>query len=471
MRAAVPLLTDARFDAPRQDMTMLDFTPSRRRFLGTASLVGAGALLPVSFAYAANDRAALAEDAFIWGLPLVLTGRYLDLSAKAGLGFNQFYLSPELATPATHAAGPNIDTLYGLAWLDLAAGPQVIQVPDTHDRYYSVQLLDTYGDSFAYIGRRVTGTKAGAYAVTPPGWKGTLPSGVKGIAAPTGKVLALVRTLVSGQADLPAAQAIHSAYSTGPLAAWPQGRLPGIVRDNSINVFPVIDLSGAGAGYFDELDALVRQYPPLPEDAANFARFAPLGIGSGKPRDPALTATLAAAVPTALARIQRQAFAGSTLVNGWRSNLSIAPFIRDPLARAATNIYGPGAHVAQEALYFHTAQGPDGKPLDGTKRYRLRFAPGQTPPVDAFWSLILYDKSFFLFDNPADRYSFNDRSEGLIYGADGSLEIVIGADQPAGTVNWLPAPREGFQLITRYYQPRPSVFDGSYKLPPLEIVS
>jgi hypothetical protein len=460
-----------RLDAPQtRNRFMLDFTPSRRHFLGTAGLVGAGALLPASFAHAADDHATLAQDAFIWGLPLVLSGRYLDIAAKAGLGFNQFYLSPELATPETHAAGPNIDTLYGLAWLDLAAGPQVIAVPEAHDRYYSIQLLDLYGDSFSYIGRRTTGTKAGAFAVTPPGWKGTLPTGVTGIAAPTGKVLALVRTLVSGRADLPAAQAIHLAYSTGPLSAWPQGRVPAIARANSINVIPALDLTSFGAGYFDELDALVRQYPPLPEDAANFARFAPLGIGGGKPRGPELAATLAAAIPAGLARIRAEQAASSTLVNGWRSNLSIVPFVRDPLARAAIHTYGPGAHIAKEALYFSAAQGPDGKSLDGTKRYRLRFAPGQTPPVDAFWSLILYDKSFFLFDNPDDRYSFNDRSEGLIYGADGSLEIVIGADKPAGNVNWLPAPRDGFQLITRFYQPRASVFDGSYKLPALELV-
>lgn len=449
---------------------MLDFAPSRRQFLGAVGLAGAGALLPLSSVRAADSLSQLAEDAFIWGLPLVLSGRYIEIARKAGLSFNQFYLSPDLATPATHAAGPNIDTLYGFAWLDLTGGPQVIAVPDTHDRYYSIQLLDTYGDSFSYIGRRVTGTQAGAYAITAPGWNGTLPPGVTGIAAPTGKILALVRTLVSGSTDLPAAQAIHASYSTGPLSAWPQGRLPAIARANSINVIPALDLTAFDAGFFDELDALVRQYPPVPEDTANLARFAPLGIGSGTPRGPQLRATLAAAIPAALARIQAAQAASSTVINGWRSNLSIVPFIRDPLTRAAINTFGPGAHIAKEALYFSAAQGPDGKPLDGNRRYRLHFAPGQTPPVDAFWSLILYDRNFFLFDNPANRYAFNDRSEGLIYAPDGSLEIVIGADQPQGRINWLPAPRDGFQLITRFYQPRPSVFDGSYKLPALELV-
>ena len=161
----------------------------------------------------------------------------------------------------------------------------------------------------------------------------------------------------------------------------------------------------------------------------------------------------------------------ATFVNGWRSNLSIVPFIRDPLMRAANNILGPGAHINAEALYFAARQGPDGKPLNGANRYRLRFAPGQTPPVDAFWSLILYDRNFFLFDNPDNRYAFNDRTEGLVYGPDGSLEILIGGERPQGQVNWLPAPQDIFSLIVRFYQPRQSVLDGSYKLPPLELVA
>ena len=445
--------------------------PSRRQFLAAAGLAGVTTLLPASVACAATGVSELAEQAFIWGLPLVLSGRYIDLARNAGLAFNQFYASPDLATPATHAAGPNIDTLYGFAWLDLAAGPQVITVPDTQDRYYSIQLLDVYGDSFAYIGRRATGTRAGAFAILPPGWKGELPPGITPISAPTGKVFALLRTLVRGRADLPDARAIHLAYSTGTLSAWPGGRRGGEVRANSINVLPAIDLSSAGPGYFDELDALVRQYPPLPEDAATLARFAPLGTGSGKPHRPELEPAFSAAITAGLAQITVQQGRVATFVNGWRSNLSIVPFIRDPLVRAANNILGPGAHINAEALYFAARQGPDGKPLNGANRYRLRFAPGQTPPVDAFWSLILYDRNFFLFDNPDNRYAFNDRTEGLVYGPDGSLEILIGGERPQGQVNWLPAPQDIFSLIVRFYQPRQSVLDGSYKLPPLELVA
>ncbi|MBO9601242.1 MAG: DUF1254 domain-containing protein [Novosphingobium sp.] len=220
---------------------MTEFAASRRDFLTAAGVAGAASLLRASIARADDDSSALAQDAFIRGVPLVLSGRYSELAKKAGLGFNTFYLSPDLATPAPHAAGPNIDTLYGFAWLDLAVGPQVIAVPEIRNRYCSIQSLDTYGDSFSYIGSRATGTKAGAYAVTAPGWKGALPAGDTAIPAPTAKVLALVRTLVAGRSDLAAARAIHASYTTGSLAAWPTGRTSGVARTDSINVLPVFD--------------------------------------------------------------------------------------------------------------------------------------------------------------------------------------------------------------------------------------
>ena len=365
--------------------------------------------------------------------------------------------------------GPNIDTLYGFSWLDLAAEPQVIEVPETHDRYYSIQLIDAYQNSFAYIGRRATGTAAGAFVLTPPGFRGSLPTGLTEIKAPTGTVLALVRTLVRGDADLAGARAVHFAYRLGRLSAYPDGLGAPVARANSINLFPKIDLSAVGESWAGELDALVRRYPPLPHDAANLARFAPLGIASqnAKP-DPAV---LQAAVPASLARVQSSLYAGAWEANGWRTKLGVVPFIRDPVARAATNLSGPGTHIAEEALYFGARQAPDGKPLSGANAYRLRFAPGQTPPVDAFWSLILYDKNFFLFDNPLDRYAITDRSAGLRHRSDGSLDILIQPDAPDETgANWLPSPRDGFSLILRTYQPQQAILDKTYRLPALEII-
>ena len=162
---------------------MTDLRLSRRSLIASASATA------LATAVAANTPAAskaqIAENAALWGFPLVLTGRYLKLAQDQGAQFNQFYLNPTLATPSLKVAGPNVDTIYGYAWVDLSKEPVVLSVPDAGDRYYSIQLLDAYENSFAYVGTRETGSKAGSYALTAPGWKGSLPAGVTQIAAPT----------------------------------------------------------------------------------------------------------------------------------------------------------------------------------------------------------------------------------------------------------------------------------------------
>jgi hypothetical protein len=418
-----------------------------------------------------EDRTALAKDAVIWGLPLVIMGRYLELAGRSGAPMNQLFTTTVLAIPKYRQIGPNVDTLMGHALIDVSVEPQVIGVPDAGDRYYSIQLQDMYMHSFDYIGRRTTGTKPGAFAITPPGFGGTLPEGVTEIKAPTRVVLAYIRTMVLGADDLDAARAIHAGYTLGPLSAYPAGRTGPIPRSDRATLFPHVDFSKPDAGYVDELDSLVRTYPPLPWDAPNLARFAPLGIGAATPvdRDAAMQADLAEAVPVGYAEVRRSL--RLTWANGWARRENVSAFIKDPLQRAANNFFGKGTHLSADAVYWGTRQGGMGDWLSGTNRYRLRFLAGEHPPVDAFWSLTLYDKDYVLFDNPIDRYAILDRTEGLQLQPDGSLEILIQAEEPAaGSSNWLPAPRGEFQLTFRAYQPREAILDGSYVPPPAEII-
>lgn len=440
---------------------------SRRGLLGGALAAGAAGLAPAAYAESADPRAQ-AEAAAIWGFPLVLNGRYLQLSQNAGIGFNELHLNQDLATPSLHVAGPNVDTIYGIAWLDLAREPVVISVPDAGDRYYSIHLLDAFGNSFAYIGRRETGTRAGAYAITAPGWRGRLPDGVQAIAAPTALVLVFTRTLVKGSADLAAAQQLQARYALGPLSQHPNGLRTGIVSRDALNVLPALDLSDAGAGYFDELNDLVRRYRPSGLDGERLAGFDALGLGARRPafKRRLSEAELAGVWQSALSRIR--AVNNSEVQNGWRVNFNITQFIADPLARAANNAYGPGAHIAEEALYFSARTGANGARLNGAQPQRLRFPPGRLPPVDAFWSLILYDENFWLFDNPLNRYAIHDRTDNLAYDADGGLTVIISAQQPQGGGNWLPAPAGPYQLILRTYQPRAEILDRSYQVPALE---
>jgi len=439
--------------------------PIRRR----AVLASAGCLLalPVLATNRRGTAFGLAEDAAIWGLPLVRTGRYLALAKARGLEVNQFYLNQALATPTLKLAGPNVDTIYGFAWLDLSAGPVAVQVPEGGDRYYSVQFIDAYETILGYAGKSATSAGPGLYVVTGPGWSGTLPKGAKSVASPTSLVLALTRTLVKGAADLPAAQALQASYALAPLAAYPAGLQHGTVLQDALSVFPTLKVQGDGAAFFAELDALVRRYPPRGEEAVAFQKLAPLHLGSGFRNHTTLSADdLQQALNGALARIK--AVHQTDIDDGWRVNYHIKRFNADPVVRAALNTVGPGAHIAEEALYFAAATDSAGAPLAGSHSYSITFPKNGLPPAKAFWSLILYNGGdLLLVPNKLNRYTINDRTPNLVHDADGALRIVISNSEPPGRVNWLPAPAGPFILILRTYEPDASLLSGGYKVPPV----
>jgi hypothetical protein len=436
---------------------------TRRAVLGAG--LAAGLIPAVPLRADTDTPEALAHDAYIWGYPLVMFGRYLDTYKAQGNPANRFVVQSALSTPATPGGGPNVDTIYGYTWLDLRGGPQVLQVPDVGDRYYSIQLIDMYGDCFAYVGRRATGTKAGAYAIVGPGWKGMLPAGVKAIPAPTNDVMTFSRTFVADEADMSAARDIQGRYAFGDLADFPKAsRLP--VARPEVQLPPILDLTSAGAGYFDELCRRLTADPPRGGDIADLKRFAAIGIAPGAhpSTDARLAPILAAAVPAADKEIKTAQY--GTVINGWFVNFSMMSFPKDPLLRASSNKYGPGAHIPEEGLYFNADKGPDGQPLTGGRNYVLRFPKDGLPPVDAFWSLTAYSPAMHLIDNPLNRYAIKGGMPGLPRSSDGSLEIRIQRAQPAeGPANWLPVPDGPFRLVLRTYQPRPEILGGSYKVP------
>jgi hypothetical protein len=401
-----------------------------------------------------------------------LISDYIELITSAGLKPDTFYQVQDLSTPATHVVGPNVDTLYGVAVADLTRGPQVIGVPATGARYYSLQLIDVWGNSFAYIGTRATGNKAGAFALTPPGWHGRLPRGVKEIKAPTSRLLILARTFAADEADVPAARLIHNAYTFGPLAHYPRQRIKAVPSTaQALNFFSPINIVPSGASLYEQLNGLLAQYPPAPGVDARYARtLRPLGVDVRHyvPPSAALAAILSAAVAPAVDAALEGLLDAFVAENGWSVILDVQPVTHDYALRAGLVLEGPGYHIAREALYFSVGS-VDKVALSGASTYALTFPAGQLPPVGAFWSLTLYDPATgWLVANSIDRYAISNRTPGIEYNADGSLTLTISNAEPAaGTSNWLPAPTGGYRLTLRTYLPTPEILDGTWQPPAL----
>jgi hypothetical protein len=286
--------------------------------------------------------------------------------------------------------------------------------------------------------------------------------------APTRLVQAMTRTQVLHPDDIEAARRIQCAFSLGALSDYPDRRREAVMQENALNLFPPLDLASAGVAFFDELCALLTDYPPAnAADRAALARFGAVGIAPGaKPsQDKVLAPLLAAAVAPALQSALQANFYLEKRRGWWVNNKVRAYREADAVMRAAINLWGPAWHLAAEALYFTAHDDAADAPLTGAKKYILRFPPGELPPVDAFWSVTLYGDRWSLQENEMHRYAISSTTPGLEYHADGTLELLVQHERPEGISNWLPAPSGKFMLFVRVYQPRPELIDGSYVLP------
>jgi hypothetical protein len=396
----------------------------------------------------------------------------------------------------TTVVAPNVDTAYTVAWLDLTSGPMVINVPDTGGRFYTFQFLDAVTNAFAYVGTGSTGTKAGASALVPPGWTGSLPPGVTRIDTPSNTVWLLGRTLVKSAADLPAVKSVQEQYRATPLSAWESGtRQPPVVLDQYPPTIP--KSIPAGAQFIATLNQEMNIDPPPEADGCAVRAMAAAGVQVAHPTpeqtlladfsdeapplppvagDPvanaALTAGTAAAVQiiaksdSVLNANSRSANNGWEILGNWVGRYGTRYLGR---AIVATDLLA--ANTPQQTIYPIASTDATGHQLNGSNRYTIRFPRGERPPVNAFWSLTMYNTSFFLYANQINRYAIGDRTTGLRLAHDGSLTIYIQHDEPASPAqraNWLPAPAAPFHLILRLYQPKPAAFDGAWKPAPVE---
>jgi hypothetical protein len=430
----------------------------------------------------------LGTEAYIYGYPLVLmdvTKKVMThVSSPTTTGrapVNQFSHAPSFPTAESQdVVSPNVDTLYSIAWLDLAREPLILHVPDTRGRYYLMEMLDSWTNVFAAPGKRTTGTKEANFAIAGPHWKGTLPSGVTRIQAPTNMVWIIGRTQTNGTRDCEAVAALQKHFTLTPLSAWGRTAAPPAKSAVEANVDdktpPAVQVAKMDAAtYFKRLATLLKANPPAAADTSLVRKFQSVGLVPGQDfhpgqLKPAVAKGLTLAVRLAQAQIVNGLQRTATLENGWRVSHQVGRYGTDYLLRASVGLVGLGANLAEDALYSSTAVDSTRRPLNAKYRYVIHFAKGQTPPVHAFWSLTLYNKDHFFVDNSCHRYALGDRDK-LVYNADGSLDCFLQHDLPAGKkANWLPAPQGNFELVLRLYWPKAEALQGTWKPPAVKRV-
>jgi len=430
-------------------------------------------------------------DAYVYGYPLVtteMTRRVMTNAATAAsthAPMGQFanvrsYPSPE----DKDVTAPNADTLYSAAWVDVSAEPYVLGVPEMNGRYYLLPMLDAWTNVFQAPGKRTTGTGPQKYAITGPGWKGTLPPGVVEYRSSTNIVWIIGRIYSTGTPeDLGEVHKIQDQLSLVPLSAYgkpytpPPGRVDAAI-DMKTPVRDQVDRMDM-ATYFGVMAEALKKNPPAPGDAAVVERIARIGIVPGQDFDagklpPAWGVALRAAPKLARAKILGHVRDAGPLENGWVVMTRTGQYGTEFLQRATITAIGLGANRPQDTVYPTSEKDADGHDYSGAHRYVLHFDKGAEPPVKGFWSLTMYDDRYFFVPNPLNRFTLGQRNK-FTTNPDGSVDLYLQRDNPGGDkeANWLPAPPSKFIPMMRLYWPSdadPSILDGTWKPPALKRV-
>ena len=373
---------------------------------------------------------------------------------------------------------PNFDTLYSSGWLDLTKEPMVVSVPDTGGRYYLLPMLDMWTDVFASPGWRTTGTGAGNFLVTPPGWSGTVPANFTRIDAPTPYVWIIGRTKTDGPADYDAVHKVQDGYKITPLSQWGKAPVPVEVKiDPSVDMKtpPKVTVDTMPSDKFFAYAAeLLKLQPPHLTDQPIIARLKRIGFEVGKSfdldaADPAVKEGLESAPQDAQALMAWKIPTLARVVNGWSMNTdTMGVYGNYYLKRAIVTQLGLGANLPEDAIYPLNLADEAGKPLDGANAYTIHFEKGATPPVNAFWSITLYDPKGFQVANPLNRFAVSSWMP-FVPNPDGSIDLYFQNESPGADkeANWLPAPKGPFNLTMRLYAPKSEALTGKWNPPPV----
>lgn len=428
----------------------------------------------------------IAVDAYIYFYPLVSMDitRLQSTNVEPGKEFGKGPMNTFVNIPAYPPADMkvvvrvNFDTLYSIAWLDLTKEAQIVSAPDTAGRFYLLPMLDMWTDVFASPGWRTTGTEAGNFLVTPPGWSGTVPEGFTHTPAPTSYVWIIGRTRTDGPADYAAVNKIQAGYTVTPLSGWGKPSVPA-----AMTIDPAVDMKTPpktqadtmpAARFFTYAAELLKLHPPHITDQPIVARMKRIGIEPGKGFDfdklaPTVQKALASA-PEDAQQIMKWKFPTiARVANGWSMNTdTMGVYGNYYLKRAVVTQLGLGANLPEDAIYPLNLADDTGKPLTGANKYTIHFDKGATPPVNAFWSITLYDDDGFQVANVLDRFAVSSWMP-FKTNADGSIDLYFQNESPGKDkeANWLPAPKGAFNLTMRLYGPKSDPLTGKWNPPPM----
>ena len=431
-------------------------------------------------AISVQEAKQLAEEAYIFAFSMLENYKTMYVQAvdenlpTFRAPFNQFFHMRQLLGPEfTEVVGPNNDTLYSLAWLDLGREPVVLSLPDFDERYYVIQIVDMYTFNVEYIGARATGYQAAKYLFAGPGWAGPTPEEIAGVRRTEGRFMFLLgRTAVSGVEDVPAVTALQDQFDLMPLSAYLGQPVPDPAP--SLNFPPYDPRKAASIGFIDYFNFLLGQLDPGQDERPLLKKWAQIGVQPGEPFDPeTLEAEIRQAVAEGVAaaheKIKAESLQVGRNVNNWTligEGFGYRSMVGGKdLLRAAANMVGLYGNNPEEAYNFGAAKDGDGEPLDASKHnYVIHFET--PPPVKAFWSVTMYKLPTPLFvANPIKRYSIGDRTPGFEPNEDGSMTIYLQHESPGPEkeANWLPTPDGPFALSLRIYWPEQDVLEGKWQ--------
>jgi hypothetical protein len=457
---------------------VLSITGAGRGFLVTAALA--------QTAITEQEAHAIGVDAYLYFYPLVtmdVTRKQLTNvePGKTTLGgpMNAFANVPTFPGADFKAVvRPNFDTLYSSAHLDLTKEPVVVSVPDTNGRYYLLPMLDMWSDVFASPGWRTTGTQAANFLVTPPGWSGAFPDGFTRINAPTPYVWIIGRIKTDGPSDYDAVHKIQAGLKITLLSEWEKSPKPPEVKiDPSVDMKtpPKVQVDTMPAGkYFAYAAELLKLQPPHITDQPILAQMKRIGLEPGKSFDldkvsSVVKRALESAPEEAQKLMEWKIPTLARVANSWSMNTdTMGVYGNYYLKRAIVAQVGLGANLPEDAIYPLNLGDEAGRPLDGAGKYILHLEKGAAPPVNAFWSVTLYDPEGFQLANSLNRFAVSSWMP-FKYNADGSLDLYFQNENPGNNreANWLPAPKGAFNLTMRLYAPKSEALTGKWNPPPV----